>query len=89
MLDLGTAMEDPSRLPFHGLHESTEPPSIRWLFITSPGSHHCGTPRVYRFKQGDDPVRPIVKRQEPRLRCRKRTSMVQEYKPVSLSAHTY
>ncbi len=63
--DLGTDIENPFHLPFHGLQESIE--LSKEPFLVSPVSHHYGTPQVSRVSYSRS--RSIPKRQEIDLCC--------------------
>ncbi len=84
MPDLGTCMLDPCILVFHGL--------MVWARITyviysrfNPVLNITSLPGLITFKQQDDAAWLNRKRHNQMPCVAARTSMVQEYKPVSLS----
>lgn len=82
---LGTCMLDPYILVFHGLMVSA---IIIYIIYSrlNPVLNMTSLPGLITFKQHDGAAWPNRKRHD-RMSCvAARTSMVQEYKPVSLSA---
>ena len=76
---LGTVAGAPSRLPFPWPQESGEPALNGRPITPSPGSRHDGTPRVSALGWSGSSTPPILRRQEPGLRCRNRTPAAREY----------
>lgn len=83
MLVLGTGMVDPSCFPFHGFSELIEAPYNGSPFTLYLGSRLYGLPKVMRL----DRARTLLDLSENvrKQACvTTRTTMVPEYKPVSL-----